>query len=94
MPLKYKIKFTSRFKKDLKLAERQGKNIDKLLKIVEKLARGEVLEEKYKDHFLVGNYKGARECHIEPDFILIYEKFENILVLSLVRVGSHSDLFR
>lgn len=92
--MKYKIKFTARFKKDLKLVKKQGKNIDKLFEIVEKIARDETLDEKYRDHSLSGNYKGARECHIEPDFLLIYEKIEDVLVLSLARTGSHSDLFK
>lgn len=92
--MKYKIKFTSRFKKDLKQAKRQGKDIEKLFEIIEKLAKDEILDEKYRDHSLTGNYKGTRECHIEPDFLLIYEKIEEILVLSLVRIGSHSDLFK
>lgn len=92
--MKYKIRFTNRFKKDLKLANKQGRNIDKLFEIVEKLAEDEILDEKYRDHSLSGNYKGTRECHIEPDFLLIYEKIEGILVLSLVRAGSHSDLFK
>lgn len=92
--MKYKIRFTNRFKKDLKLAKKQGRNIDKLFEIVEKLAKDEILDEKYRDHSLSGNYKGTRECHIEPDFLLIYEKIEGILVLSLVRAGSHSDLFK
>ena len=94
MPLKYKIKFTSRFKKDLKQVKKQGKDIEKLLDIVEKLANDEALDEKYRDHSLAGNYKGTRECHIESDFLLVYEKIEEILVLSLVRAGSHSDLFK
>ena len=93
-PLKYKIKYTRQFKKDLKLAKKQGKDIEKLFDIIEKLANDEILEEKYRDHLLSGNFKGTRECHIEPDFLLIYEKFEDILVLSLVRIGSHSDLFK
>lgn len=92
--MKYKIKFTSRFKKDLKLAKKQGKDIEKLFEIVDEIANDEILDEKYRDHSLIGNYKGTRECHIEPDFLLIYEKIEDILVLSLVRVGSHSDLFK
>ena len=91
--MKYKIKFTKRFKKDLKLAKKQGKDINKLFEIIEKIAEGEVLDPRYKDHSLNGNYKGIRECHIEPDFLLIYEKFEDILVLSLVRTGPHSILF-
>lgn len=91
--MKYKIKFTSRFKKDLKQAKKQGKDIEKLFDIVEKIAKDEKLDEKYRDHPLAGNFKGSRECHIEPDFLLIYEKFEDLLVLSLVRTGSHADLF-
>ncbi len=92
--MKYKIKFTKRFKKDLKQAKKQGKDIEKLFDVIEKIAKDEALDEKYRDHSLVGNYKGTRECHIEPDFLLIYEKIEEILVLSLVRTGSHSDLFK
>lgn len=92
--MKYKIKFTTSFKKDLKLAKKQGKDIDKLFELVEKIAKDERLDEKFRDHSLAGNYKGTRECHIEPDFLLIYEKFEDVLVLSLVRKGSHSDLFK
>ncbi|WP_311532435.1 type II toxin-antitoxin system YafQ family toxin [uncultured Anaerococcus sp.] len=92
--MKYKIKFTKRFKKDLKQAKKQGKNIDNLFDIIEKIANDEILSEKYRDHSLAGNYKGTRECHIEPDFLLIYEKMEEVLVLSLVRTGSHSDLFK
>lgn len=92
--MKYKIKYTRQFKKDLKLAKKQGKDIEKLFDIIEKLANDEILEEKYRDHLLSGNFKGTRECHIEPDFLLIYEKFEDILVLSLVRIGLHSDLFK
>ena len=92
--MKYKIKFTSRFKKDLKQAKKQGKDIEKLFEIIEKIARDEALDEIYRDHSLTGNYKGTRECHIEPDFLLIYEKIEEFLILSLVRTGSHSDLFK
>lgn len=86
--MKYKIKYTKQFKKDLKLAKKQGKDIEKVFDIIEKLANDKILEEKYRDHLLSGNFKGTRECHIEPDFLLIYEKFEDILVLSLVRIGS------
>ena len=92
--MKYKIKFTSRFKKDLKQAKRQGKDIEKLFDVVERIAKDETLDERYRDHSLAGNYKGTRECHIEPDFLLIYEKIEEVLILSLVRIGSHSDLFK
>lgn len=92
--MKYKIKFTSRFKKDLKQAKKQGKDIEELFDVIEKIAKDETLDEKYRDHSLIGNYKGTRECHIEPDFLLIYEKTEEFLILSLVRTGSHSDLFK
>ena len=92
--MKYKIKFTKRFKKDLKQAKKQGKDIEKLFDVIEKIAKDEALDEKYRDHSLAGNYKGTRECHIEPNFLLIYEKIEGVLILSLVRTGSHSDLFK
>ena len=72
--MKYRVKFTSRFKKDLKLAKKQGRNIEELFAIIEKLVKSEILDERYRDHSLVGSYKGTRECHIEPDFLLIYEK--------------------
>ncbi len=91
--MKFEIKYTSQFKKDFKLAKKQGKNIDKLFAVIEKLANGETLEPKHRDHDLVGNYKGCRECHIEPDWLLVYEIFEDVLVLMLYRTGSHSDLF-
>lgn len=61
--------------------------------MIEKLSNGEALEAKYRDHSLSGNYKGCRECHIEPDWLLIYEIDDGILVLMLYRVGSHSELF-
>ena len=92
--MKYKIKFTSRFKKDLKKAKKQGKDIEKLFDIIERIAKDETLNERYRDHSLAANYKGTRECHIDPDFLLIYEKIEEVLVFSLVRTGSHSDLFK
>jgi addiction module toxin, relE/stbE family len=91
--MKYSIKFTNQFKRDLKLAKKQSKDIDKLFEIIEILADGNQLPEKYRDHELTGNYKDTRECHIEPDWLLIYEIREDILVLMLNRVGSHSELF-
>ncbi|MCR5636741.1 MAG: type II toxin-antitoxin system YafQ family toxin [Clostridiales bacterium] len=92
--MKYEIRFTSQFKKDIKLAKKQGKNIDKLFDIISVLADGKSLDEKYRDHDLSGNYKGCRECHIEPDWLLIYEINNDILILILNRVGSHSELFK
>ena len=91
--MKYTIKFTTQFKRDLKLAKKQNKNIDKLFEIIEILADGNQLPAKYRDHELTNNYKDTRECHIEPDWLLIYEIREEILVLMLNSVGSHSELF-
>ena len=70
--MKYDIQFTNQFKKDLKLAKKQNKNLDKLFEVIDILANGGTLEAKYRDHDLTGNYKGTRECHIEPDWLLIY----------------------
>ncbi len=91
--MRYTIKITSQFKRDLKLIKKQGKNLDDLFAVIERLAQGEELHQKYRDHKLSGHYKGTRECHIAPDFLLIYEKIDPILVLALVRAGSHADLF-
>ncbi len=92
--MKYEVKFTTQFKKDLKLAKKQNKDIEKLFEVVELLANGEKLDFKYKDHDLSGNYKGTRECHIEPDWLLVYEYQNDVLVLMLYRLGSHSELFK
>ena len=92
--MKYEVKPTSKFKKDVKLAAKQNKNLDEMFNVIDRLAKGEKLDKKYKDHGLEGNYKGCRECHIEPDWLLIYEYIEDVLVLVLNRVGSHSELFR
>nr|WP_295644223.1 type II toxin-antitoxin system YafQ family toxin [uncultured Holdemanella sp.] len=91
--MKYSIEFTTRFKIDLKLAKKQNKNLDKMFEVIEILANGGKLDAKYRDHDLSGNFKGTRECHIEPDWLLIYEIKEDILVLMLSRTGTHSDLF-
>lgn len=71
---------------------KRGLDISLLDKVIERLAQGEALEEKYKDHALTGNFVGFRECHIKPDWLLIYLIEENILTLTLVNTGSHSDL--
>ena len=92
--MKYTIERTSQFKKDFKLAEKQGLDMNELKTVVRMLADGEELPEKYRDHPLKGDYKGHRECHIEPDWLLIYKITESVLVLSLVRTGSHSRLFK
>ncbi len=89
----YKIKPTTRFQKDLKLLQKRGYDLSLLTGIIEKLANGETLPPKNRDHFLSGQYKGCRECHITPDWLLIYEISEKELYLYLTRTGSHSDLF-
>ena len=71
--MKYEVKFTNQFKKDVKLAKKQNKKLDKLFEVIGILAEGGELDAKYRDHDLSGNYKGTRECHIEPDFLLIYQ---------------------
>jgi len=86
------IRRTSQFKRDVKQLQRQGKDAGKLRKVLESLWRGEELGVEYRDHVLVGQYKGARECHLEPDWLLIYELAEDEIVL--IRTGSHSELFK
>ena len=90
---KFRIVPTNRFKKDLKIAIKRGYNIDLLGTIVDMLAVGKKLPEIYKDHSLIGNYKGCRECHITPDWLLIYEIDHGEVILYLTRTGTHSDLF-
>jgi mRNA interferase YafQ len=92
--MKYEIKFTSQFKKDLKLAKKQNRDLNKLFEVVNILADGGTLDAKYRDHDLSGNYKGTRECHIEPDWLLVYEIIDDVLVLMLYRLGTHSGLFK
>ena len=91
--MKYEIKFTNQFKKDIKLAKKQNKNLDKLLKVIDLLSNGEKLEAKYRDHDLSGNYKGTRECHIEPDWLLIYRVENDRLIIIATETGTHADLF-
>ena len=91
--MKYDVKFTNQFKKDLKLVKKQHRDLDKLFNVVEKLASGETLKDNYRDHSLSGKYKGVRECHVEPDWLLIYEIKDDVLVLMLYRTGTHSELF-
>ena len=90
---KYTVKFTNQFKKDYKQAMKRGLKIKLLDEIVSMLAMGEKLPEKNKDHALTGNWSNHRECHIQPDWLLIYRIEENVLVLTLTRTGTHSDLF-
>ncbi len=89
----YKIISSSKFKKDLKNMLRRGYGEKLIEEVVTKLAQGEKLPSKNKDHWLHGNYEGKRECHITPDWLLIYEVNEDNLYLYLIRTGTHSDLF-
>lgn len=91
--MKYEVKFTNQFKKDLKQAKKQNRDMDKLFEVVNILVDGGTLDAKYRDHGLSGNYKGTRECHIEPDWLLVYEIRNDVLVLMLYRLGTHSELF-
>lgn len=90
--LKYKIAYSSSFKKDMKSLSEEEKSEAKA--VIQKLAKGEILEEKYKDHQLSGKLKEFRDCHIRPDLILVYKIVDNILELYTYRIGSHSKLFK
>ena len=91
--MKYEIARTAQFKKDYKLAKKRGLDLDLLKEVVTKLANGETLPPEYRDHGLNGNWSGHRECHIQPDWLLIYRIDNDVLVLTLTRTGTHSDLF-
>ena len=87
------IVWTTQFKKDYKLALKRHLDIDLLDDVIRCLARGETLPEKNKDHALTGDWVGHRECHILPDWLLVYRVQNDVLVLTLTRTGTHSDLF-
>ncbi len=89
----YEIKPTRRFQKDLKRIQKRGYDLELLTGVIKILASGETLAAKYKDHALSGNFSGCRECHITPDWLLIYEVDGTELILYLTRTGTHSDLF-
>ena len=91
--MKYALRPTTKFQKDLKRAQKRGYDIGLLTEVIRKLAAGEPLPAKNKDHPLSGDYAGCRECHITPDWLLIYETTDKELVLYLLRTGTHSDLF-
>ncbi|MBR6062029.1 MAG: type II toxin-antitoxin system YafQ family toxin [Spirochaetales bacterium] len=91
--MKYIVRPTNQFQKDLKLAQRRGYNMQAITDVIKKLADGETLPKKNYDHALSGKYKGCRECHIQPDWLLIYEIENQELILYLSRTGTHSDLF-
>ena len=91
--MKYHVRPTKKFQKDLKRVQRRGYDLSLLTEILKKLANGESLPEKNRDHLLTGNFSGCRECHITPDWLLVYRLEDDILVLTLTRTGTHSDLF-
>ena len=91
--MKYTVQFTAKFKKNYRKMQKRGLKKENLEKVVVKLQNGEKLEEKYRDHILKGSYNGYHECHIQPDWLLIYAIKEDILILTLVDTGTHSDLF-
>ena len=90
---KYIVKPTTQFKKDFKLAMKRSMKIELLEEVIAMLAMGEMLPDKHKDNALTGNWVGHRECHILPDWLLIYRIEDEVLVLTLARTGTHSDLF-
>lgn len=91
--MKYNIRPTTRFQKDLKRVQRRGYDLSLLTDVIKKIAEGEALPGKNRDHCLSGDYAGCRECHITPDWLLIYEVVDGDLILYLTRTGTHSDLF-
>lgn len=86
------VKSKTRFEKDVKLSKKRGKDLEKLKDVMRLLAEEKQLPPKYNDHPLSGNYINRRECHIEPDWLLIYKKEHNIIIFE--RTGTHSDLFK
>ena len=88
------IEFTNRMKHDVKIMKKRGKDMNKLIEILDLLAAQEDMPKKYHDHQLVGKWSDFRECHIEPDWLLIYRIFENELILLATATGTHADLFK
>ncbi len=95
MKYKYDVVYSIKFKKSLKKMQKQNKDLDELLDVVDKLAQKEELDPKYRNHKLKDDkyYKNCSECHIRPDWLLIYQYNDNELLLLLMNTGSHSDLF-
>ena len=89
----YRIKFTNAYKKSYKRAKKRGLNLKLLDAVVEKLGQGHTLDAKYRDHELHGNWAGFRECHIQPDWLLVYLVENDILTLTLVETGTHAYIF-
>lgn len=88
-----KIMFTNRMKRDVKRMKRRDKDIEKLTLVLDALARQQPLPERCRDHALTGSLADFRECHVEPDWLLMYQVFEDVLILSATATGTHADLF-
>ena len=89
----YRIEFTNQMKRNVKLMRKRGKDISKLTAVLALLSKGEPLPAVYKDHRLTGELKDLRECHIEPDWLLVYKLYEEVLVITATGTGTHADLF-
>lgn len=89
-----KVQYSGQFKKDFKRIKKRGLDLARLRFVIDELAHGNTLEPAYKDHCLTGDYASFRECHIQPDWLLIYRVDKDKLVLVAQRTGSHSDLFK
>ena len=94
MTMKYKVKTTKKFRRDVKRLKNSGKfDLEKLNVVMRILEKGEILPDKYKNHALLGRFSGTFECHVEPNWLLIYAKRDDILLLYLIRNGSYANLF-
>lgn len=91
--MKYEILRMASFRKDMKLLLKRGKDLEQMLTVIDKLANDEPLDDVYRDHALSGDYIGFRECHIKADWVLVYRKNTELLTLTLLRTGTHSDIF-
>ena len=89
----YSLTMTGQFRRDLKLAKKRGLDMELLFAVLEMLVAGETLPPQNREHILTGNYKGLYECHIQPDWLLIYDRSDVLRIISLQRTGTHSDLF-
>lgn len=89
----YKIVYTNRMKRDAKLMQKRGKDMAKLINVLSLLASGNPLPAQYRDHSLTGSLQDFRECHIEPDWLLMYQIYKDTLILSATATGTHADLF-
>ena len=89
----FNVQYSNKFLKDIKLAKKRKLNMSILHDVIEQLRTGQKLDKKHRDHQLTGDYAGYRECHIQPDWLLVYKIEQNIMTLTLMRTGTHSDLF-